>query len=83
MPESVRQELDEAEKALAANNAAEAIRLVRLSQRTKPTAAGYSVLTRAHCLQGDLANARAQWAKVAPAERTRVRQYCKRHDIEF
>jgi serine/threonine-protein kinase len=83
MPDSVRKALDEAEKALAANDATEAIRLVRLSQRTKITETGYSVLTRAHCLQNDLTNARAQWAKVPPAERARVRQYCKRHDIEL
>ncbi|QRK09159.1 protein kinase [Archangium violaceum] len=83
MPQAVRMDLEEAEKALAANDAAEAIRLARRSQRTKVTKASFSLLTRAHCRQGDLTNARAQWEKVLPAERNRVRQYCKLYEINL
>ncbi|WNG39784.1 protein kinase [Archangium violaceum] len=83
IPQAVRADLEEAEKALAANNAEEAIRIARRSQRTQVTKASYSILTRAHCRQGDLANARAQWPKVPSAERNRVRQYCKLYEINF
>ncbi|QRN99537.1 protein kinase [Archangium violaceum] len=83
MPEEVRKDLTDAEQALKDGNAAEAIRLARRSQRMKITGASFSVLTRAHCHQSDLANARAQWAKVPSAERTRVRQYCKQYEINL
>ncbi|WP_306817898.1 serine/threonine-protein kinase [Archangium lipolyticum] len=83
IPEEVRKDLADAEEALGKNNAEEALRLARLSQRKKITGASYSVITRAHCRQSDLANARAQWAKVPAAERTRVRQYCKQYEINL
>ncbi len=83
IPEAVRKDLEEAEQALAANNAAEALRIARRSQRTKITGMSFSLLTRAHCRQSDLTNARAQWTKVPPAERNRVRQYCKQYEINL
>lgn len=83
VPGSVREDLEAAERALAAADATEAIRLARRSQRTKISGASFSLLTRAHCRQGDLANARAQWPKVPSAERNRVRQYCKRYEINL
>ncbi|MCY1077332.1 serine/threonine protein kinase [Archangium lansingense] len=83
VPEVVRKDLQEAEQALAAGDATEALRLARRSQRTKITGGSYSLLTRAHCRQRDLANARAQWAKVPSAERNRVRLYCKPYEINL
>jgi serine/threonine protein kinase len=83
LPANVREDLAQAERALDANQAAEAILLARRSQRTQLTGAAYSLLTRAHCQQGDLANARAQWPRVPASQRTTVRKYCARHDIEL
>jgi eukaryotic-like serine/threonine-protein kinase len=83
VPEAVREDLEEAERALAAGDATEALRLARRSQRTKITGSSFSLLTRAHCRQGDLANTRAQWMKVPAAERGRVRQYCKSYAINL
>ncbi|OJH39089.1 serine/threonine protein kinase [Cystobacter ferrugineus] len=83
LPAGVRETLEQAEKALKGNQADEAIRLARLSQRTKVTGASFSLLARAHCKQGDLANARAQWNRVPAAQRALVQKYCKQHDIEF
>ncbi|WP_043413873.1 serine/threonine-protein kinase [Archangium violaceum] len=83
VPEVVRKDLEEAERALAAGDTREALRLARRSQRTKITGGSFSLLTRAYCREGDLANARAQWGRVPSAERNRVRQYCNPYDINL
>ncbi|WP_223633475.1 serine/threonine-protein kinase [Corallococcus sp. EGB] len=83
MPDSVREDLAAAQKALDASNTAEALRHIRRSQRTKITGLSYSLLTRVYCQQHDLANARAQWTQVPATERPRVRQYCSRYDIDL
>ncbi|QSQ20404.1 protein kinase [Pyxidicoccus parkwayensis] len=70
-----------AEKALARGDADETLHLVRRSQRVQVTGTSFSLLVRAHCLQKDLSNARTVWPRVPAWERTRVRQYCKQHDI--
>nr|WP_044282014.1 serine/threonine-protein kinase [Myxococcus stipitatus] len=86
LSDEVRQLLTDAERALSGGDTAEAIRLARSSQRREPKVipqASYSLLTRAFCRQGDLSNAKAQWPKVSRAEQSRVRKYCKQHDIEL
>jgi hypothetical protein len=70
-----------AEKALTRGDADEALRLVRRSQGVQVTSTSFSLLARAHCLKKDLSNARTAWPRVPAWERTRVRQYCKQHDI--
>jgi serine/threonine protein kinase len=79
----VEADLTSAERALAQGDAVEAIRLARHSQRVQVSGASFSVLTRAHCLQGDLSNARAQWANVPAPERRGVQRFCKTHGIEL
>jgi len=83
IPEDVRSDLAAAERALASDQMEEALRIARRSQRKAVTGASYSVITRAHCQQGDLANARAQWSKVPSSERTKVRQFCKLKGIDL
>ncbi|MFB1481471.1 serine/threonine-protein kinase [Corallococcus sp. RDP092CA] len=83
MPDSVREDLAAAQKALDASNPSEALRHIRRSQRTKITGLSFSLLTRVYCQQHDLANARAQWNRVPATERPRVRQYCSQYDIDL
>ncbi|MBJ6762441.1 protein kinase [Myxococcaceae bacterium JPH2] len=83
IPDEVRTILQEGEQALEKGDAREAIRQAQLSQRTKITAASYSLLTRAYCKGMDLAGAKPNRKKVAPAEADRVDRYCKQHGIEF
>ncbi|HYO59210.1 serine/threonine-protein kinase [Archangium sp.] len=83
LPEEVRSALQDAERALIAGEAEDAIRLARGSQRTQVTSASFSVLARAYCRQKDLSNARAQWRRLSTADRGAVRRYCKQYDIEF
>ncbi|GMU02024.1 hypothetical protein KH5H1_61440 [Corallococcus caeni] len=83
MPDSVREDLASAQKALDASNSSEALRHIRRSQRTKITGLSFSLLTRVYCHQHDLANARAQWTRVPATERPRVRQYCSQYDIDL
>ncbi|NBD09443.1 serine/threonine-protein kinase [Corallococcus silvisoli] len=83
MPDSVREDLAAAQRALDASNTAEALRHIRRSQRTKITGASYALLTRVYCQQHDLANARAQWTRVPATERPRVRQYCAKYEIDL
>ncbi|NOK16218.1 serine/threonine protein kinase, partial [Corallococcus carmarthensis] len=83
MPDSVREDLASAQKALDASNTAEALRHIRRSQRTKITGLSFSLLTRVYCQQHDLANARAQWTRVPATERPRVRQYCSKYEIDL
>ncbi|WP_084736207.1 serine/threonine-protein kinase [Cystobacter ferrugineus] len=87
LPEPLRRQLAEAERALTAGDRQEAIRLARLSQRTQLTAESFVVMIRAFCGQGDLANANAKWregrSRLSPEELATVRRDCEKHEIEF
>ena len=83
LPQSVREDLAAAEQSLAAQNASEALRHIRRSQRTQITGASFALLTRVYCQQRDLANARAQWTRVPATERPKVRQYCRQYEIDL
>ena len=73
---TLQADLDAGERALAAKDAAEAIRYARHSLYEKKTSRAAAILTRAHCLQGDLGAAKAELAHVAAAERARVIRAC-------
>jgi serine/threonine-protein kinase len=81
LPEAARKDLELAEQALANGDVEEAIRIIRRSQRVTLSGASFALLTRAHCRDRDLSNARAQWVRVPASERSRVRQYCKLYEI--
>jgi serine/threonine-protein kinase len=81
LPEAARKDLELAEQALANGDVEEAIRIIRRSQRVTLSGASFALLTRAHCRDRDLSNARAQWVRVPASERPRVRQYCKLYEI--
>jgi serine/threonine-protein kinase len=70
-------DLDAGERALAAKDAAEAIRLARHSLYEKKTSRAASLLTRAFCLQHDLGAAKAELAHVAGPDRARVLRACR------
>jgi hypothetical protein len=70
-------DLDGAERALAAKDAREAIRLARHSLYERKTARASSILTRAFCLQQDLGAAKAELAHVAAGERGKVVRACR------
>lgn len=79
----MRKDLELAEQALNRGEVEEAVRLIRRSQRIAISGASFALLTRAHCRERDLSNARAQWAQVPASERSRVRQYCKQYESSF
>ena len=70
-------DLDAGERALAAKDAAEAIRLARHSLYEKKTARASAILTRAFCLQHDLGAAKAELSHVADSDRARVLRACR------
>ena len=76
-------ELELAEKALAANNAEEALHHARRSLQAEPSGRASSLLTRAHCSQHDLSNAQAQFQGVPRALRAACKQWCATFDIDL
>jgi serine/threonine-protein kinase len=76
LPATILADLEAGERALAAKDAAEAIRLARHSLYEKKTSRAAAILTRAYCLQGDLGAAKAELSHVAAAERARVLRAC-------
>jgi serine/threonine-protein kinase len=70
-------DLDAGERALAAKDAGEAIRLARHSLYEKKTARASSIMTRAFCLQHDLGAAKAELGHVAASDRARVLRACR------
>ncbi len=83
LPEAARKDLELAEQSLASGKVEEALHLIRRSQRVQLSGASFALLTRAHCRDRDLSNARAQWVRVPSSERPRVRQYCKLYEISL
>lgn len=87
LPEEVREKIQEAETALAAGNAQEAIRLAHRSLRMKQNAASYSVLIRAHCLADDRSAANGAWRQgikqnMSSTERQQVIAFCGKYGIK-
>jgi serine/threonine-protein kinase len=83
LPPEVVAELQEAEKALAAGDAREAIRLARHSLLAKTSGRAFAVITRAQCKQGDLGGAKASVHSVDKAELARVKRDCKAAGIDL
>jgi serine/threonine protein kinase len=81
IPPEALADLVAGEKALSRGDTDEAVHLARRSQRVQVTGTSFSLLTRAHCQQKDLANALTTWERVPAWERTKVRSYCKQYDI--
>jgi serine/threonine-protein kinase len=76
-------DLEAGERALAANDAAEAIRRARHSLYERKTARASAILTRAFCMQRDLGAAKAELAHVAAADRGRVLRACRAAGLEL
>jgi serine/threonine-protein kinase len=76
LPDDVRADLDGAEAALARGDTREAKRLAQHSLLGRRTGRAFSILTRAACRDGDLANARAGLRNVSGADRASVVKAC-------
>ena len=76
LPPEVVAELDEAERAVAANPT-EAIRLARHSLTRKQSSRAFSIIARAFCHRGDLGNAKAALLSVGGGDRGRVLRACR------
>jgi serine/threonine-protein kinase len=76
LPEDVRADLDAAEAALGRGDAREARRLAQHSLLGRRTSRSFSILTRAACREGDLANARAGLRNVSGGDRGAVLKAC-------
>jgi serine/threonine-protein kinase len=87
LPEELRKQLEDAERALAAGDNDNAIRIARLSQRTRITPESYVVLIRAFCLQRDLDSVNAKWREgrrmLSAQQQSRVKQDCMNQGIEL
>lgn len=76
LPDDVRSDLEGAEAALGRGDAREAKRLAQHSLLGKRTGRAFSILTRAACREGDLANARAALRNVSAPDRSSVVKAC-------
>jgi serine/threonine-protein kinase len=76
IPPEVAAQLDEAERALASGDAAEAIRVARRTLQANRSSRAYGIVARAFCKQGDLGNAKAQLPHTTGADRAKVLRAC-------
>jgi len=76
-------DLSEAEKALTAGSMSEAIRLAQHSLLTQKSSRAYALIARGRCLQGDLGNAKAAFAKVAKSDRPAVLRACHTQNLDL
>ena len=76
LPDDVRADLEGAEAALERGDAREAKRLAQHSLLGRRTGRAFSILTRAACREGDLANARAGLRNVSAGDRPSVVKAC-------
>ncbi len=82
-PPEVKSILDEAEAALKSGNGAQARLIADRSLRIAKTSRAFAIITRAHCSEGDLGNAKATYSHVGAADRARVRKECSAHEIDL
>ncbi len=80
---SLLADLEAGERALAANDPAEAIRRARHSLYERKTSRAASILTRAFCLQRDLGGAKAELAHVAASDRPKVLRACRAAGLDL
>jgi serine/threonine protein kinase len=83
IPEEVRKELEEAERALASGDLDRAIRIAQRTHSTRETEASFFLIGRAYCQRRDLSNARAQWRNLSSQGKTRLREYCKQYEVHL
>jgi serine/threonine protein kinase len=76
-------DLAEAQAALEAGKGADAIRLAQHSLYAQKSSRAYAIIVRAHCGQGDLGNARAALAHVAPRDRAAVLRDCGKLGVDL
>jgi serine/threonine-protein kinase len=83
LPDEVRVDLDGAEAALARGDTREAKRLAQHSLLAKRTGHAFSILTRAACRDGDLANARAGLRNAPPSDRPTLVKACSASGLDL
>jgi serine/threonine-protein kinase len=83
LPDEVRADLDGAEAALRHGDTREAKRLAQHSLLGKRTGRAFSILTRAACRDGDLANARAGLRNAPPVDRPTLVKACAEAGLDL
>ena len=76
-------DLAEADAALGAGKSTDAIRLAQHSLYTQKSSRAYGIIARARCAEGDLGNAKAALAQVAPRDRAAVVRACGKVGVEL
>jgi eukaryotic-like serine/threonine-protein kinase len=76
-------DLAQAEAALEAGQGAEAIRLAQHSLYAQKSSRAYEIIVRAHCVQGDLGNAKAALPHVAGHDRAAVLRACGKLGVDL
>jgi len=80
---AVAAELADAEAALEAGRAGDAIRLAQHSLYAQKSSRAYALIARARCAQGDLGNAKAALAQVGARDRAAVLRACGKLGVEL
>jgi serine/threonine-protein kinase len=83
IPEAVRQELEEAERALGSGDYNKAIRVAQRTLSTQRTEAATYLIGRAYCHLRDLSNARAQWRNLSKSGQSKLSTYCSKHEVDL
>jgi serine/threonine-protein kinase len=83
IPAELREELAEAEKALAAGELDRAMRIAQRTQQTQLTEAAFLVMGRVYCQRKDLGNAKAQWRNLSKQGKSKLAAYCKDYEINL
>ncbi|HEX5661493.1 MAG TPA: protein kinase [Polyangiales bacterium] len=83
LPDSAREALDAAEKALDQGQPGDALRFARASLREGPSERAYALLARAYCVQRDLGMVQAMLRNLSPAQRKQVKTQCARSGLEL
>jgi serine/threonine protein kinase len=82
IPEEVRQELAEAEKALESGELDQALRIAWRTQQKTPTEAANYLIGRVYCQRKDLGNAKAQWRKLT-GSKSKLAAYCRKYELDL
>ncbi len=78
IPESVRQELQEAEQALEAGHAEQALHIAQRTLRVQKTEAAAVLIGSAYCQQHDLSNANGVFRSLSAQGQKKLREYCSK-----
>ncbi|WP_224372521.1 serine/threonine-protein kinase [Hyalangium versicolor] len=83
IPEAVRKDLQEAERALSSGDMDTAIRIALRTQRVQDTEEAKVLLGEAYCRRGDVSNANGAWRSLSSAgAKRKMRTYCAKYGFK-